>query len=689
MASLKYRIACLFLALAMIVSLMPAPSYAYDAAEEPRGASVAPSVSSGEISIPSDEQLANAVPNQLIVTYADDAIGIDESIEVAQDDGGPLREIATSLPDTQATLAEIGVVDSDVISSQDLDCGTSASSLLTFDDDIDLRSVAAQLLSSPNVESVQPNFVYELFSVGSTSYHDGATPQTTKHATNDPYSYVDDGKSLNQSYIYTTKIADAWAAGYRASGNVSVAVIDSGPRLDHPDLASAWDLSHARDFTSGGGEDGNTYQDSSTYWTGRTGYECHGTWVSGVLAATANNGAGIAGTSYNARVIPIKVTDGKTLTTTVIVKAYNYLDRQVEAGNLPSLKVINLSMGGREPDYKLKGAIDHMSTKHNILTVAAAGNYGDDGEMFPSDFPNVLSVMATAHDFTRASFSNYGSKKSVSAPGIEITTTIPYSGNWSKTDSAKYSKTGISGTSFSSPIVAGIAALCYSVKPTATAAEVMCSITLGATSLKSIDSTCAPYVNALQAVKNVISGKGLYEATHTSIAKAKVGSISTRVYSGSRFRPAPKVTLNGKTLKRGTDYTLLYSNNRLPGKATITIKAKGSYKGSKKATFKIVPKASKVLRLKSGHRSITVKWKTQKSCATGYQVRYSTSSKRYSTKKLKTGRTVTISGKASRLKVLKNLKAKRRYYVQVRVYKKYDGARYYSKWSPLKKIRTR
>lgn len=688
MASLKKRTAGLFLALSLIVSLMPVCSFAYEATEESHDDSGKSCTSSEEVSIPSDEQLANAIPNQLIVTYTDDAIGVHEPIEVAQDDGGPLEEIATSLPDSQSTLAEIGAIESDVITPQNLDCETSATSLLTFEDDVDIQSAAAQLLSSPYVESVQPNFVYELFSIGSTSYYDGSTPQTTKHATNDPYSYVDEEKSLNQSYIYTTKIADAWNAGYRSNGNVSVAVIDSGPRLDHPDLASAWDLTYARDFTSGG-EDGIAYKDSPSYWIGKTGNECHGTWVSGVLAATANNGEGIAGTSYNARVIPIKVTDGKKLTTAVIVKAYNYLDRHVEAGSLPNLKVINLSLGGRELDYVFRDAINHMSTSHNILTVAAAGNYGDNIEMYPSDFPNVLSVMATAQDFTRASFSNYGSKKSVSAPGVDITTTIPYSGNWSKTDSGKYSKSGINGTSFSSPIVAGIAALCYSVKPTATAAEVKYSIISGATSLKSIDSTCAPYVNALQAVKNVISGKGLYEATHTSISTAKVGTIATRVYTGDRFKPTPKVTLNGKTLVRGTDYTLLYSNNRLPGKATVTIKAKGVYKGSKKVTFKIIPKASKVLRLKSGYRSITVKWKTQKSCATGYQVRYSTSSKRYSTKKLKTGRTVTISGKAVKSKVLKNLKAKKRYYVQVRVYKKCGGTRYYSKWSVPKRIRTR
>lgn len=687
MAQARTKMFCVLLSLALALSLAPVASYASVSSESQEAtdpALVGPSLDSA---IPTEGQLESAVSNQLIVTYADNFLDIGDSTKVAEIDGSPLEEIAESAPNKQVTLADLGAVESDVVSDKDSDCDIPATSLLTFEDGVDLQEAAAQLLSSPDVESVQPNFVYELFSIGATSYYDATANRPARHPTNDPYSYVDVDAKLNQSYIYTTKIADAWAAGYRANGNVSVAVIDSGPRLDHPDLASAWDLDHARDFTSGG-VDGDTYKDDPAYWNGRTGYECHGTWVSGVLAATANNRIGIAGTSYNARVIPLKVTDGKKLKTDVLIKAYRYLDRQVEAGNLPSLKVINLSMGGEDPDYGLCDMIDHMAKKHNILTVAAAGNNGDDGHIYPADFSNVLSVMATASDFTRASFSNYGGK-SVSAPGIEITTTIPYSESWPNRDSGKYSKTGINGTSFSSPIVAGVAALCYSVKPTATAAEVRYSITSGATSLKNIDSTCAPYINALQAVKNVLSGKGLYEATHTSISKAKVASIATRTYSGSRFKPTPKVTLNGKTLKRGVDYTLAYSGNKLPGKATVTIKAKGVYKGSKKVTFKIIPKASKVLRLKTGYRSITVKWKTQKSCSSGYQVRYSTSSKRYSSKKLKSGRTLTIAGKSKSSRVLKNLKSKKRYYVQVRAYKKSSGTCYYSKWSSLKKIKTR
>lgn len=250
----------------------------------------------------------------------------------------------------------------------------------------------------------------------------------------------------------------------------------------------------------------------------------------------------------------------------------------------------------------------------------------------------------------------------------------------------QYSKNGISGTSFSAPIVTGIAALCYAAKPTATAAEVKCSITVGAQSLKSFDGNCAPYVDALQAVKNVKSGVGLYEATHASISSAKVSSIAKRYYTGKRLIPRPKVTLNGKTLKRGTDYTLVYSNNLLPGKATITIKAKGSYRGTKTVRFSILPKATKITKLKAGRKSMTVKWTSRKACSSGYMIRYSAFSKRDSANKLKTGKTVTVSGKKKTSKTITRLKSKKRYYVQVRAYRLYKGVKYCSKWSALKKV---
>lgn len=686
MARMTTKAVCLFLALAMAISFIPIPAYSETTQELDTGSSseaVEP-----DCAIPTDEQLENAAPNQLIITYANDALDINDKLEVATLDGSTLKEVAKSSPNEQTTLSEIGAISTDSISERDGDCEIPTSSLITFEDGTDIQEASAQLLSSPEITSVQPNFKYELFSIGSTSYHDATFTNDAKHATNDPYSYVDETKELNQSYIYTTKIADAWAAGYKSENTVTIAVIDAGVRLDHPDLSRVWDKTNARDFTTTSSGSGVPYVDSPANWLGRTGYACHGTWVSGVVGAAANNGIGIAGTSYNAKILPIKVTNGGSLYTSTIVRAYDYLDSLIENGKVSTLKVINLSLGGREADPDLNSAITHLSKAHNVLTVASAGNYGDNDHMYPADFTNVLSVMATDSDFERAFFSNYGGKD-VSAPGTDITTTIPWSRSWSNSDFGKYSKDGIDGTSFSSPIVAGIAALCYSVKPSARFDEVKWAIKSGATSLASIDKTCAPYVNAFQAVKNVLNGTGFYEATHTSISSIKVSSISAKTYTGKRIMPTPKVTRKGKKLTKGVDYTLTYSYNLLPGKATITIKGKGAYKGSKIVTFKILPKASKIVSLKAGYYSIKVKWKRQQNCASGYQVRYSTSNARYSSKKLKHGKTITISGKTKNTIILSQLNSYKRYYVQVRTYKKSCGVKYYSKWSSIYKVRVR
>ena len=93
----------------------------------------------------------------------------------------------------------------------------------------------------------------------------------------------------------------------------------------------------------------------------------------------------------------------------------------------------------------------------------------------------------------------------------------------------------------------------------------------------------------------VITGKGNYAGTKKitfkivkrSLAKAKTSKISTKTYSGKALKPKPKVKLGSKTLKLGRDYTLSYKSNYMPGTATVVIKGKGNYKGSKTIKFKI------------------------------------------------------------------------------------------------------
>ena len=161
-----------------------------------------------------------------------------------------------------------------------------------------------------------------------------------------------------------------------------------------------------------------------------------------------------------------------------------------------------------------------------------------------------------------------------------------------------------------------------------------------------------------------------------SIRKATV-TVKDQVYTGKAIKPAPVVKYKGVKLVKGTDYTVAYKNNKAIGKATVTIKGKGNYKGSVRKTFRINPKAVAIASLTAGTKQLTVKWK-KGTGITGYQLQYSLK-KDFSTKK-----TVTITKAATVKKVIKSLKSGKRYYVRLRAYKTVSGAKYYSAWSKTK-----
>lgn len=195
------------------------------------------------------------------------------------------------------------------------------------------------------------------------------------------------------------------------------------------------------------------------------------------------------------------------------------------------------------------------------------------------------------------------------------------------------------------------------------------------------------------------------------ISKATVTGLSPITETGKAITvanfPAFRVSL-GKDLVANTDYTLAYANNTLPGIATITITGKGSYTGKLTVNFTINKKSSapsgatkvsgdyvnkkykkaNISSLKKGKKSITVKWKKVKSIK-GYQIEYSTSKK--FTKK--TSKKVLVSKQKKTSTAIKNLKAKKTYYVRIRTYKnvKFNGktVKVYSSWSKSKSVKTK
>ncbi len=171
-------------------------------------------------------------------------------------------------------------------------------------------------------------------------------------------------------------------------------------------------------------------------------------------------------------------------------------------------------------------------------------------------------------------------------------------------------------------------------------------------------------------------------AEKPNLDKAKVSAIKDQAYTGKAIKPAVVVRYNNKKLTADKDYTVAYKNNKKIGTATITITGKGNYTGKKTVKFNIVPKAVKLSSLTAGKKQLTVKW-AKGSGITGYEIQYSLK------KSFNKPTTVTIEKASTTKTVLKDLAAKKLYYVRIRAYKTVNGTKYYSAWSVIKNAKTK
>ena len=164
--------------------------------------------------------------------------------------------------------------------------------------------------------------------------------------------------------------------------------------------------------------------------------------------------------------------------------------------------------------------------------------------------------------------------------------------------------------------------------------------------------------------------------------KATASGISTKAFTGKNITQSITVKYNGKTLKKGTDYTVSYSNNKKIGTATVKIAGKGSYTGTITKTFKINPAKQEIQKLTAKSKAFFVDW-AQKGSATGYEIQYATNSKFTSAKK------VTITNNKTDKTTVSKLSGKKKYYVRVRSYTTVKGTKYYGAWSASKSVTTK
>lgn len=533
----------------------PALAFADDAADANKSAGES-AVDTTAISEGATQANDPALFDELVegVDYRGLLVTLDEDskINLLSEDGGE-SELAQG-------LADAGLAVTNQIESAD------GSTLAVADvaDDMRASEAVAAAQEVPGVVSVQPNFVYRLVDDLPAGALDESAASIADEQVegdddisaqalgmpNDDYVYTrDPNEPYNQYWLYTTRITRAWNLVH-ADNTVTVATLDTGVDFDHADLEDnllmdyAWDTYNSKPLSA------------SVPNGDRIG---HGTMVAGIISARANNGIGLAGASFNATILPVKVfndTGAPEATTASVLSGYKYVVDLATSKTVSNLRVINTSFGSYNTysssgyclkDEALRKAI--VSAKNaGIVTVCSGGN-GKDGKprtdnIYPADFDECVAVTALNTDNTNCYWSDYNKKKNISAPGLLVTTTDATGG---------YSKA--SGTSMAAPIVSGVFALLFAAEPVATVDDACNAVYATATPISdaendrtdisgshgAIDASAA--VEALEglgrtAFSDVHPGEWFYNAVYF----AKAHGIMNGVGDTGEFQPSAPTT---------------------------------------------------------------------------------------------------------------------------------------------------
>ncbi|MFW5707425.1 MAG: S8/S53 family peptidase [Bacteroidota bacterium] len=261
----------------------------------------------------------------------------------------------------------------------------------------------------------------------------------------------DDPLMGSQYYLDNIKAYDAWEIE-KGDTSIVIAIIDTGIDLLHPDLVN--DIAYNyHDSIDGEDSDNDGYVDNFHGWdlgennnNPQWDVNAHGVHVSGIAAASTNNGTGMAGIGFNSRLLPVKVSDADGR----LVRAYEGIIYAADQG----AHVINCSWGGTiSPGQFGQDIINYAVLNRDAVVIASAGNNDNEVRVFPASYGNAMSVAGTDINDYKWDGSSYGTNIDLAAPGANIFSTWPNG------------YIASNGTSMAAPIVAGAAALLRSHFP--------------------------------------------------------------------------------------------------------------------------------------------------------------------------------------------------------------------------------
>lgn len=343
-------------------------------------------------------------------------------------------------------------------------------------------------------------FINELQLLQQTDYAEKVPLHSTAIAPND----LGANSIAGQYALYNIHAQEAWDL-IRNNNTVKIAVVDNAMETSHNDLSGI--LLSARDVAD---LDNNANAPNNT-----SGWD-HGTHCSGIACAQTDNGIGIASIAFGSKLMAVKATPDTGNGNFIY---YGYEGITWAAAN--GANVISCSWGSTN-NFTITGQnVINAAYNNNIVIVACAQNYNEDSLVYPAAYANVLSVSNVDINDVKSATSNFGTWVDVAAPGEDIRSTVFGNAYGSKT-----------GTSMSTPLVAGLCALIKSINPLYTNTQIVNCIKNNADNIDALNPGFAGLlgtgrINAYRAVKCALTCIGNTNYGTASMGVAKPVSSGT------------------------------------------------------------------------------------------------------------------------------------------------------------------